>query len=226
MSEPMPPSDPMPQQTLQPWMCGARCRGERAGRLCEQPKVGSANRCRLHGGLSTGPRLKTGRYSAVLVRLRDGYEEALNSKSLLDLKEPVALLDAVVRQLAARAELDGDSPDFRKRALEAYREARESENFDALGELLKNGVDEDRATSRLTKELDRLARRIEGAWSVKLQRKNALSIADLKLVVLRIMDIVQKHVAADTFRAVVLEVESELTPRTELSASTVSETAP
>jgi len=39
-------------------MCGARTR---SGRPCRAPGVGKGGRCRMHGGLSTGPRTEAGR---------------------------------------------------------------------------------------------------------------------------------------------------------------------
>jgi hypothetical protein len=37
--------------------CGARCRD---GHACKAHKVGGSTRCRMHGGLSTGPRTSEG----------------------------------------------------------------------------------------------------------------------------------------------------------------------
>ena len=37
-------------------LCGARCRGPLAGQTCRAHCVPGKGRCRMHGGLSTGPR--------------------------------------------------------------------------------------------------------------------------------------------------------------------------
>lgn len=49
--------------------CGARTR---SGDPCRAPAVRGKARCRLHGGLSTGPKTEEGR-----ARVRDGYRRAL-----------------------------------------------------------------------------------------------------------------------------------------------------
>lgn len=42
--------------------CGARCRN---GEPCKAPGIGHGNRCKLHGGKSTGPRTAEGRQRAL-----------------------------------------------------------------------------------------------------------------------------------------------------------------
>ena len=49
--------------------CGARTR---AGQPCRAPVVKGKNRCRMHGGLSTGPKTEAGRE-----RVREGYRKSL-----------------------------------------------------------------------------------------------------------------------------------------------------
>lgn len=47
---------------LRPSTCGARCRD---GHACRAPRVRDRRRCKLHGGLSTGPRTDEGRARAL-----------------------------------------------------------------------------------------------------------------------------------------------------------------
>lgn len=42
--------------------CGARCRD---GHPCRAPGIGHGNRCKLHGGKSTGPKTEEGRQRAI-----------------------------------------------------------------------------------------------------------------------------------------------------------------
>ena len=49
--------------------CGATTR---SGNPCQAPTVRGKVRCKLHGGLSTGPKTEAGR-----ARVRDGYRRAL-----------------------------------------------------------------------------------------------------------------------------------------------------
>jgi hypothetical protein len=43
---------------LEPWMCGAKLRGERAGLRCRSPKMKGSSRCRMHGSASRNAREK------------------------------------------------------------------------------------------------------------------------------------------------------------------------
>jgi hypothetical protein len=88
--------------------CGARLRGERAGRTCQQP--GMANgRCRMHGGLT--PKgvehgaFRHGRHTtAIPDRMQKRYEQGLHDPDLLVLRDEIRLVDARISDLLARVD--------------------------------------------------------------------------------------------------------------------------
>ena len=49
--------------------CGAKTR---AGGMCQNPAIGSRTRCKLHGGLSTGPRTPEGKARIVAANTKHG----------------------------------------------------------------------------------------------------------------------------------------------------------
>ena len=80
---------------LRPPRCGARTR---AGCACRQPAMPNG-RCRLHGGLSTGPRTPEGRRRAQTARLVHGYRTA----ELIGLRSRAAHAARRLRALNATA---------------------------------------------------------------------------------------------------------------------------
>lgn len=199
-------------------VCGAKTRD---GSPCLNAQMPNG-RCRMHGGTSTGTPLKTGRYSKHLNSLRGSYQDSLNDQTLLDMREQVALLDAIVQQVAVRAE-NGDTPEFRRRSLTLYQEsvaaskggdhAAAASKLQDLGRLLRDGVSMDHRTTRLARETERLHRMISSVWQVKMQRRNSLSISDLRVLQVRQLDIVQRYVDAETFRRIVVDLDREMVPR-------------
>ena len=49
--------------------CGAKTR---AGGVCQNPAIGGRNRCKLHGGRSTGPKTEAGKARVIAVHWKDG----------------------------------------------------------------------------------------------------------------------------------------------------------
>ena len=49
--------------------CGAKTR---AGGACQNPAIGGRNRCKLHGGLSTGPRTPEGKARSIAAHTKHG----------------------------------------------------------------------------------------------------------------------------------------------------------
>jgi len=153
--------------------------------------------CRMHGARGGGP-IKTGRYSKHLGRIAESYEAALADKALLDLREPIAALDAIVRRLAERVE-ELDTPDYRQRLMELLSESKADDADKAYGaraqleELIERGADEDRTLAVLRDSLSELAKRIEGAWKVKLDKKHALGAAEQRVLIARFLDLVAQE---------------------------------
>ena len=49
--------------------CGAKTR---AGGVCQNPAIGGRNRCKLHGGKSTGPKTESGKARVIAAHWKDG----------------------------------------------------------------------------------------------------------------------------------------------------------
>lgn len=203
---------------------GKRCkaRSKTTGKQCQRPAVGGKEVCYYHGGApGSGRPVIHGRYSKALKRsaLSDAYRTALEDAALLDLREPLALMEAAVQRSTERS-ADMDTPEFRQRALELFEAAQAAgrdkdtngfrENMIRLGELLRQGVDEDKALLHMTTQAERLARRVEAAWQVKLQRKQVLNVQQVGAVLARILDIVTEEVAPAVATVIIHRMEHEV----------------
>lgn len=172
--------------------------------------------CRLHGGASPGGAIKHGRYSKRLGRFREAYEEAKNDPALMDLRESLALLDVTVQKAAERAS-ENDTPEFRKQALDLGKQLRDSVGTDdfegILGdllELLEQGIREDRALDELAKAAERLGRRQEKAWGIRLDAATALNARDVVAVLARFADIVLEEASRDAATRIIARIDREV----------------
>ena len=182
---------------------------------CGKTVVPGRRVCRLHGGLGGAPP-KHGRYSKGLGRFREAYQEARADPSLLDLRETLALMDVVVQRAAERA-ADADTPQFRERALGLFDQARAAgdpqvaaDALNRLGELLREGVEDDAALDALGRAAERLSRRQEKAWSIRLDAATALNARDLTAVLARFADIVLEEVPRDAAARVIRRIDGEV----------------
>jgi hypothetical protein len=51
--------------------CGARCKRDK-NRLCRQPCIKNRSKCRMHGGMSTGPKTIEGKKRSSIAPLKHG----------------------------------------------------------------------------------------------------------------------------------------------------------
>jgi tetratricopeptide (TPR) repeat protein len=210
----------MPRQsstTYEPGDEPNRCcaKSKTSGDRCKRSVVPGRKVCRYHGGLGGAP-VKHGRYSQSVGRFREAYQEARSDPSLLDLRETLALLDVAVQRAAQRA-AEGDIPDFRQQALDLFDRIRVAANpeeaarlLNRLGELLRAGVKDDEALDHMAKAAERLSRRQEKAWSIKLDAAVALNARDLTAVLARFADIVLEEVPKDAAARVIRRIDSEV----------------
>ncbi len=168
-----------------------KCRARRKNREpCNNPPVGGKDLCRMHGG-SVGSggmhNLRHGRYSKSLGKLAAGYESSLNDRQLFDLREPIAALDSVTKRLMAMVD-EHDSPEWRRAVRAKYKAVREAlaagdpsvaTMLEELGELIDRGAAEGSNLESLGSNLDKLARRIEGAWGIHLQKTQVMNKGEL-----------------------------------------------
>jgi hypothetical protein len=176
---------------MQPSPPKQKCRARRKNHEpCKNPPVAGKDLCRMHGG-SVGSggmhNLRHGRYSKSLGKLAAGYESSLNDRQLFDLREPIAALDGVTKRLMAMVD-EHDSPEWRRAVRSKYKAVREAlasgdpnaaAMLEELGELIEKGAAEAGSLESLGSNLDKLARRIEGAWSIHLQKTQVMNKGEL-----------------------------------------------
>jgi hypothetical protein len=208
----------MPDVSQKP-TCGAKVRPSRGGGPCKSTFLGHNGRCRMHGGTSVGGPLKHGRYSKSLGRFREAYEASRADASLTDLREPIAVIDAMAKRLMERT-ADHDTPEMRRRARKLLDEAREAQRQEKVGEcetkldelakLLRDGIAEDRSVKALVDMVDRLARRVEGAEQLKLARRNVVNARDMTTILLRILEIAREYMEGQSFARFVSVVNRQV----------------
>lgn len=196
-----------------------RCMGDnKSNRRCGNEPLPDSKYCLVHKHLANYSALKNGRYSAALGRLSEAYETARNDASLMDLREPMAAMDAIVQRLMKRLD-DCDTMDFRTRARGHLNEylAHRRDNPEAawaaiktLQELLKRGGDEDRMTNTLVRALQAHQKRIEGAWEIMLARRSVVNANDLVAILARFLDICRTETSRDQYARIVDRADREL----------------
>ena len=77
--------------------CGAKTR---AGGACQNPAIGGRSRCKLHGGLSTGPRTPEGKARSIAAHTKHGRRSRAHV-------EKVKAINAELRRLTNQLKLQG-----------------------------------------------------------------------------------------------------------------------
>lgn len=202
----------------------------RRGEPCGQWAVDGARVCRMHGAGGGRPIIH-GRYSKVLKKsgLANHYLDAVENRNLFDLKEPIALLEACLQKASERA-AERDTPDFRRRCLELYEDAQQASKagdtqefvskMRDLGQLLRDGVNEDKATSEIGLQAERLAKRLEGAWRIHLDKAQVYNKQQMVSLLGQFMEFVRIEAGS----AVAQRVQSRLVSK--LSMQELPEAAP
>jgi len=177
---------------------------KRSQSLCCGPAMHNGC-CRMHGGKAIGgiahPHYKHGRYSRTSGGLRDNYESALADEAkLLDMREDIALLRSMAERAAERL-TERDTPDFRRRAMDLFSEARESSDpekaaarLTELGSLLSRGSQEDRAMRHLTLQVEAVSRRVEAAWKIRLNAAGVATAQDVERSHVQLLNILRDEV--------------------------------
>lgn len=207
---------------------GVHCcaKAKSTGKRCNQGVVPGRNVCRRHGG--NGGRMPVhGRYSTALGggRFAALYEQSLTDPALLNLEEPIALLDAHTKRLAERVQ-EGDTAEFRRRAKALwndYTKAKAKDDpdgvakaLDDLGELLSSGADEDAAFAELTTAAERLAVRLEKAWGIRVQATQALNVRDLMTFLARVRDLAIRECGEELADRLFYSIEIEVLGRPDM----------
>ena len=131
-------------------------------------------------------------------------------------REPRARLDGGGQRAAARAGT-GDSPDFRRQALElldaavgSSDPATSARKLTDLGALLREGVESDQALEALADAAERLARRQEKAWGIKLDAAQAINARELVAVLSLFADVVLQEAPADVAARIVRRIDTDV----------------
>lgn len=98
--------------------CGAKTRQlnpDGTAKLCQRPGTGAGGRCRLHGGNSLigseAGRFKHGRRSKYLVgQPLERFQEAMADKSLMHIRQDVALVETLITAATLKLPKDGRPP--------------------------------------------------------------------------------------------------------------------
>jgi hypothetical protein len=140
----------------------------------------------------------------------------MDDPHLLDLRDTLAVLD-VAMQKAAEHFVDKDTPELRQRALELLIQARhepeESKRvsyLDALESLLRQGAQESQALENLAKAAERLARRKEKAWGIKLDAAVALNARDMIAVLARLTTFIMEEAPRDAAGRIIRRIDQEI----------------
>lgn len=162
---------------------------------------------------------RPGRFEESLGKMRNSYLESLRDPSLLDLKEPIAVIDLCAKRLMERV-AEGDPPALRAKAKElavaAYFMLRAEKHENALAKLfelknlLERGMAEDASMNALVRAADRLARRIEAAWEIKLARKNVMNANEVVGLMGRVLDVLRSQLEASRYARIVQLIDVEV----------------
>ena len=221
-----------------PGKCGAKAK-QSPGKFCTSPPVPGRKRCRMHGGLTprgpASPQFKTGRFSKYLGgALGDAYENSVSNPELLDLKDGIAVLDAIARRAAARV-AERDTPRFRERAIELHEkmdEVLEGSDPDIealrkhaadLGRLLNAGDHEDRAMRFLSDSIEKFSKRAEEATKLALAKHAAIPAADLVILFARLAEAVTRTAPRDVAAKVLREMDGLIAPLSGSGPTTVGD---
>jgi hypothetical protein len=198
----------------EPFRC--RAMSKQNDRRCKQHVVKGKRVCHYHGGHNPGGPIKHGRYSKTMGRFREAYEDSKNDPSLLDLRETMALLDVVVKRSAEWA-AENDTPEFRSRALSLFEHVRAvegteeyDERMDALGAHLEAGGCESSALENLAVAAERLSKRQERAWGIRLDAAQAVNARDLVVLLGQFADIVLQEAPKIAAARIVQRIDIEI----------------
>jgi hypothetical protein len=195
-----------------------RCHAKnRQGKRCGMRCVVNRKVCRLHGGMAGRPP-KHGRFSGAMGRLNQAYEAALQDKEgLLDLSETLAVLETVVKEHMRRATEKEDTPEFRAKALALYKEARRAKDADVaaarlaeLGRLLEKGAGEDGVLEQLASAVERMAKRQEQVWKIRLSSAQSINSADLVILLTKMASIIADECNPEDAKVVLRRIDLEL----------------
>lgn len=188
-------------------------------RRCRRPVSPGKSVCRYHGThklarQKNGRPISTGKYSERMGRFRKHYEEALASGSNVDLREGLAVFDAIVKRTMERVN-ERDTPDFRENArklcaeaMNASGEEEKDKKLKAMMKYLDRGCSEDASIRLLASSVEAMQKRVEKAWEIKLKAEDVMNVRDLVTVISQFTDAVYRVAGDKIGDLVISEIDS------------------
>lgn len=187
-----------------PLTCGAKTR---AGTPCKLPPMPNG-RCYRHGGATpsgvASPHFKHGRYSRTLpARLVASYHEAQQDRSLLELRDEIALVTVSIQDAFYRAGLGNSRwvlEELRK-VLRKLRKARRKGNtraedkaLDRLEELASTHGEDPKALREAVRLIEHKRKLIESERKRLVEARVMISAEEVMALVAVLTDSVRRHV--------------------------------
>lgn len=199
--------------------CMAKSRS-RPGMRCRQTRVAGYDVCGTHGHVGEyGKTLKNGSFSKHLGPLAEKYKASfIDREGLMNMMRPLAILEAILKEHAELASAH-DVPEFRSRAWKLFEESRAlastdpakaAEAMNELGQLLRNGETQSKSLLRLEEAAERLSKRQEGTWKVKLLKQQAINGQELHLMLARLLDIISQETSPDHAMKIGMRFDTEI----------------
>jgi hypothetical protein len=203
----------MPAATVSSYAADQKCR------LCENARATDSDLCEACRPGRKKRLQRTGRFSEALGDMRRSYLASLNDPSLLDLREPIAVMDMAAKRLMERLQ-EKDGLQFRKEALalciqsiSLMRGGKAAEGLARmvdLQNLLQRGASEDIAMNNLVSAADLLAKRIEKAWEIRLAKRNAMSREDLETLMQKFVTLMRSELPEAIYMRMLKRIDSDI----------------
>lgn len=197
----------------------ARCQAwsMNRGRQCLGLAVRGRRVCRFHGGstkagIASGT-FKTGKYSKYLpTRMAERYQESLNDRKLLDLKEEIRVINTRIADLMGRVDM-GEAGAIWRLARSSFNDLRnaiieEDKNkirisLGSLDTLLGRGVADYQAWDEINDQFELLRKMIDGQQKLELRKMLYVSVDEALGMQKSLIEAVIKHVNdADTLNKI------------------------
>jgi len=189
-------------------MAQCTAKSKRTGERCKNAAVPGRNVCHIHGGKTPRgfalPQTVTGRYSKHLpTRLAARYQEAQADAELLNLREEVALTDALLTEMIARLDT-GESGGLWKalgNEVGALLKARaDNDNagiaahLNAVVSLVRQGAQEQDITAEIRQLLEARRRLVESERKRLVEMQMMVSVEASVMLLSAFLGVVSEHV--------------------------------
>lgn len=189
---------------------------------CNAPAVKGSDKCKVHGGLSLrGPASlswkhgRSSRYAALLPeRMREAYQRAESDSERLNMLAEISLVDARLADLMKRVdagsanEMVNELVDGVRQVAAAMRKRQWVDAMEVMLELEKSVVapEQDQAAwMEIWTLVDRRSRLVDAEQKRMVNLRQYVSSTDVRMLLMKVVDIVQRHVAEPRAISAILE---------------------